>query len=339
MKKIYLSLLAGFLTYYTATAQLTLTQAANQPVAGENYFIQYYDSLGAVPKSTGNNQVWSFSSLPQNTLNTSTYFVNTSSVPSSSLFSGSTLADTTTGQYTFYKSSLNKAEVLGFDFDSLEFNYSNPVTVYSWPFSYGTSFSDTYTGNYSGSLTGTITGNITKLASGSGTLILPNGQSLSNVLQLISNDKSVTSINTPSVSYIYTSTSVGYEYFHSSQKIAIMNVSYEILDNGFSRDTTTSITVTKPLLSTGIPNQNLNIHFVIFPNPAKDEFHLSLSNEASASCLAEIVDATGRMVKTLDLGNAPAIDAAVSLNGLTRGIYLVKLRLGTKTAAQRLTVD
>jgi len=52
MKKIYF-VLGALGMFHISNAQLSLTQAANEPAVGESVLRKGYDSVGVIPKNTG----------------------------------------------------------------------------------------------------------------------------------------------------------------------------------------------------------------------------------------------------------------------------------------------
>lgn len=224
MKKIY-TFLVTLSVVYQGHAQLTLTKNSHEPTIGDIVKQIEFDSTTALPKATGLNKTWDFSTLllSQGTTASTRTVVAASTVPSASLYPGATHAEGAGfGIYSFYKSvsgPTQRFEYLGFfGGTTVAFNYTNAMTQMTWPMSYGGSFSDTYAGSFSASpFVGKISGSIVTTATGTGTLKLPGGLVFTNVLQITSTITSVTSITSPTVT-TDVSTSISYVYFHASQK-------------------------------------------------------------------------------------------------------------------------
>lgn len=327
-----------------ANAQ-TLTQASNEPVVGDIHKAMSYDTTNAIPRNTGAGQHWDFSSLTAQTGGlTTTTFVAASSVPGASLFAGATLAeDDGAGDYNFYKSSSSPSqfEMLGVYSPgppSVVFNFTNSATQYSWPMSYGSTFSDSFGGTVSGYISGSSAGNATVTVTGNGTITMPGGVSFGNVLQVTTIRVSTTTITSP-ISGVETTLSKQYDYFEPTQKFPVMTVAIDI-NNDPSTGSDTSITVAgNQIITVGINDRNFNSEYAIYPNPAKDNITVKLSNASNNNCAIEIYNLTGQLVRTANLGTASAIENKVSLSGLGSGLYIVKTQLGDKVSSRRLIIE
>ncbi len=62
--------------------------------------------------------------------------------------------------------------------------------------------------------------------------------------------------------------------------------------------------------------------FSIYPNPAKNEFHLNFKNSILGKVNVEIYDASGKMVSSQQID--PAAKEAINTQKLTNGVYVVK---------------
>lgn len=334
MKKIYLSLLSSTVLSLGLSAQLSLTKAAFEPVIGDITSTVDYDSTGVIPKSSGANQTWNFtSSIIQTSAAASSTMVAASSVPASSMFPGATIAEWDGSSYTFYKGTSTEFDVLGFtDNSGTMLTYTpNPMTMLKWPTSYGDSYSDTYSGSFSGvGLSASSSGSQTITASGTGILMLPGGLSYSNMLQVKIAQSMTTTITVP-ISTISIDNSISYLYFHSSSKTPLVSINY---DNGkFS-----NMSLDKKV-AVGITDYNFDASFSIYPNPAKTHFNVSLGNENSHDCTVQIYSITGQLIKAENLGNSSKIEALISLQDMSPGVYMVKTQLGQKNSTRRLVIQ
>ncbi|MEO6304741.1 MAG: hypothetical protein ABIP51_16385, partial [Bacteroidia bacterium] len=93
MKKIYFAILSGLLFTQISHAQLTLTKAFNEPVIGDNYPTQRYDSTGVLDNSFGPNTFWDFSTLATNTAVAASNYTTVASTPSASSYPNATFAE------------------------------------------------------------------------------------------------------------------------------------------------------------------------------------------------------------------------------------------------------
>lgn len=341
MKKIYTFLLTGLLFTQNTEAQITLLPQYHEPVAGEVMGSREYDSTSAIPKNVGASQTWDFSSLVMTTVTAMTStFVAPSSIPSNTAFPGATLADNDgQGNHSFFKSATTPTtqfEVLGLESGGVMFTYTNSMVYMVWPMTYGNSFTDTFSGSMTTStLNASVTGTVTTTGSGFGTMILPGGAVLNDALQL----KSTMTINTAlttTATVNTTNNSIQYIYYHGTQKFPILSVDYEI--GTPPNPGSVSITVNH-LLAVGLNDYNFDASFAIYPNPAKDNFNVKLSNGPGEICTIEIYNATGQLAKNFNLGHTSHIESSIPLTGLSAGIYVVKTSLGTKSSTRKLIVE
>ena len=334
MKKIY-SFILAVASLTTVHAQFTLTKASNDPVFGDHFNRKEYDSVGVVPKNTGTNQVWNFSGYPQNANVLNTTFTTVATATNGASYAGATIVEMDgAGANTYYKSTATGYELVGAENTSISYNYTNTAYAWDWPTSYGYSNTDTYAGTCaSGATPGTSSGTVTTNASGTGTLTLPNGVALSNVLQVtIVNNFSLSFAGGAFVLNIY---AVDYNYFHASQKFPVLTVSYSSANgsplNGKIR--------VNDMVLTGINAWNSDASFSIFPNPAKNSFSVKLANANREACNLEVMNTMGALIRTVDLGNASEISENVSVSGLAPGVYMVKTSLGNKVSVRKLIVE
>jgi hypothetical protein len=335
MKKIYISLFA--LSFATFSQAQTLTQTT-EPVPGDVSNKNGYDSVGVIPKTAGTGQAWNFSAFTQNTVTANSVYNATTSVPQSSAYPGTTVVeDEGGGSLNFWKSTstpttqfeLNGSIVQG----ALNVSYSNTVVYAIWPMSMGFSNTDLFSGNATGSFNGPVTGTISVDAIGTGTLTLPGGGVFTNVLLVKTISKTVLTQASPPATITINTTNYG--YYHSSQKQPLVGVTYQA-NTGSPLKVDTKINASAV---TGVNEFNFDATFQIYPNPAKEYFHVNLANVENKEGKIEIVNVMGQVAKEINLGNASTLDQKVSLEGLSSGVYTVKTTVGTRTSSRKLIVD
>ncbi|MBS1585005.1 MAG: T9SS type A sorting domain-containing protein [Bacteroidetes bacterium] len=88
---------------------------------------------------------------------------------------------------------------------------------------------------------------------------------------------------------------------------------------------------------TGVPQQKQeNSEVTIFPNPAKQQFSISISNNQFGDL--SIVDLFGRVVYSASLSKAKSVDMPVSLEA-PAGMYLLRLSGSTATVCKKLLIE
>lgn len=343
MKKIYLSLLAIAL-FYSANAQLSLTKAFNEPVIGNVNTQKGYDSTSVIPKSTGTGQNWNFSTLVSNTVVSVSTFTTVASTPSASSFPGATLAEADgAGGYNYWKSTATNYELLGNLNPGSMVTFSNSGIVAIWPITFGYNNTDAYAGTVtSGTMTGPANGTLNTVASGSGTITLPGSVTFTNTLQLkVINNLKMT-LGTGFTAVTINIAATDYNYYVSSQKFEVLNVSYQ-------KQTITSILGPTVTVTAGVKINNavvLGINevtfdkaFNVYPNPANGKVNVMFANEKNENLSLEIMNSIGQNVKSIELGNSNDINTTIDVSNLNAGVYYVKTSLGNKSVVKKLIIQ
>lgn len=330
-------------------SNLTLTRAGQEPVVGDVYATQEFDSVGVVPKSTGINQVWNFSSDVQNTNTALSIYVSTVAVPASSTFPGTTLVeDQGAGNYNMWKSATTPTtqwELLGSINTSTTpangVKFTNSAIAGIWPMLPGATYTDNFTGNVFGLPlfgTGNVVGNQTVSSSGSGTITLPNGMSYSDIVQIKVRQTYTANISVLTFSIKTIDTTTQYMYFHASQKFQLLQVNYGSTYDGTVTTKSFQILANKNI-TIGLKDNAFSNSFSFFPNPANDKLRFNLSNSNNQNCEIEIYNLTGQMVLNQKLGNASQINQVIEIGELAKGTYILKTKLGNQSESRRLLVE
>ena len=77
---------------------------------------------------------------------------------------------------------------------------------------------------------------------------------------------------------------------------------------------------------TGIEDQALETDISMYPNPASDKLHVTMTDAPSGQILAEIISLTGQIVhKDIQNVQAGILDTEIDLSELNPGVYILKL--------------
>jgi hypothetical protein len=335
MKKIYFSLALFTGILQISNAQLSLTKAANEPVIGDIYNTQDYDSTTTIPKNTGAGQSWNFNSFLQKTSYSNNTFTTVASTPNSSLFSGSTLAvDQGGGSYQYFKVTPTNFELSGLQYPTAVFNFSNTAIFYVWPVNFGYSSTDVFGGTTTTSVTSTMAGSITINATGAGTVTMPGGLVLTNCLQLINTYTISLGVSTYSQSAIEKE----YQYYHSTNKFPVLTIHYSTVTTGSTVTKSYKIQVNTAVVA-AIKTNQLNDDFSIFPNPANETITISLSNPGHQMVSATLTNMLGQVVKTERFGNGTSIHTNLNITDLQKGMYLLNLMVGDTNTIRKIIVE
>jgi hypothetical protein len=347
MKTNKLLLITGLVTFgLYSNAQLTLTKAGQEPVAGDVNIRQEYDTLGALPKSSGANQNWNFSGLLVTTFTSNSNYVSASVVPSSSLFPGTTLVeDLGGGSYNYWKSTstpTTQFEFLGnYDVNppASGFRFTTPEKLVMWPMAPGATFTNAFSGNFLGTgLSGNVNGTSTVTSSGTGTITLPGGATYANVIQLKTLQRVVSSITILGTSISYTDQVTNYRYYHASQKFPLLTAEYYISKDGTTIDTSLTIQLNKNI-TVGLKDVFVKENLNVYPNPAKNIVNIDLTNKNGEECRVNLFSTTGQLMKEINLGKELKIEQKINVSDLPKGIYLMTTTLGDATIQQKLIIE
>jgi hypothetical protein len=324
MKKIYL-LTALVLFCFTSNAQLTLTKANNEPVVGDVVMNARYDSTAAIPKNTGAGLNWNFTSLTTGSFTETTTYTTVASSPAASLFSNATIAmNRNSNNWEYWNAQAASFSYVGMAEATSTLVFSNQGVWNTWPNAFGNTNSDALSATETAmSYTNTWAGTMNLSGSGSGTVVLPNGNTHTNCLQVLRTITVNVSGTQPS-----TMTIRQYEYWSSLVKFPILTVEYssKVSSSGTSKDV--QIFVNTVGLVTGIPKvEPHDAETMIYPSPTSDVIRVSFADGSIAENI-EIYDASGKLVLT------DKNVSSVNVSKLDNGVYFIKAT-GSNQVLQR----
>src|SRR5690606_8782039 len=150
-----------------------------------------------------------------------------------------------------------------------------------------------------------------------GTLNLPNGVSMTDVIRLKSSDSSYTSLGIAGDVIIKRTV---YEYYNlSNSDIPVLIIAtVEINSLAINNAETIVLYANDPLQYVGV-NENGSIDFTVSPNPSSDI--VTISGELSNDAIAAIIDQNGRVLMTTAVSNGSKLDISTFNNGM----YFVKI--------------
>jgi hypothetical protein len=329
----YFSLMIFCLLSALLDGQVSLTKPFNEPVLGDVYSKQIYDSTGTVPKNSGSNQIWDFSAFTlKPNIEVSTY-IAPSMAPNGSSYSGTSFVESFGQTYFYMKSSSSKYEIVGIQNPNFKLNFSNNnATQFVWPVAFGYSGNDAFSGTANANnMNGNVTGNITTTAAGSGTLILPGGDTISDVLQVKVSLNAVASFIFGTVKANLKA--VDYTYYNALNKFPLLTVSYLDASGAY---TATSAVIKIHSSPVALMDHSLEIAFDVLPNPANTNVNLKFDNVDHEYCSVELVDVMGRLMYADRAGNERVYSREIPVMELPNGLYILHLKVGEKRVSRKI---
>ncbi|MDI9340166.1 MAG: T9SS type A sorting domain-containing protein [Sediminibacterium sp.] len=335
MKNLYFVFITiCFLLFSPAKAQLTLTKAANEPVAGDTYTNVAHDSVTVIPKTTGNGVLWDFSNATKRTTTTAEVpfsYTTAAAVAGSTNYPGCNLVEVggSGNTYGYYKTTATQYELLGQTTTAGAFNFTNSAVLATWPIAYGYNATDAIAGAITaGTINANASGNMTVSATGTGSLVLPGGATLTNVLQLKVNQRLTAPVTIPGLPFAVTATLnlSTYQYYHASDKFAIVNVSYQSLALPIgSPSVTASLFINAKAVPIGIKETALDVSKVtVYPSPANTLLSIKLNSDRAALKGVKVFNQLGEMVLTHS-GHEVSEVLNLNVESLKAGIYFLKM--------------
>ena len=87
-------------------------------------------------------------------------------------------------------------------------------------------------------------------------------------------------------------------------------------------------------ISVNVVETNIARSAKIYPNPAEGEFYLELDSKVSGQMQANLIDITGKMIKSQSLGNTSIGKnyQTVDISDINTGIYFLQVIVNNKEA-------
>ncbi len=341
MKKVLLS--TFLFASLAASAQMT---SANEPAIGETSNMFLCDSFAVnLDAITGAGVTWDYTSIVGYPGEIRVVDVVTpASTPFAADYPTSAKAfQVENALTTYFTSTATERVSQGFHFyeaavgDALATYTGDEQTMVTYPFAEGNSLTDTYSGDVAYTFNGApineaLTGTAYAWVDGSGTLNLPNGVSLPNVIRYKSIDTAATSVPIFGAAELI---KTQYEYYdYADQNLPVfIHVFISLGLVGSPPITSTSMVLSK-YEANYLSIEDINAFtFNVFPNPSSDI--VSVKGNFSAEATGSIIDQAGRVLKTMNVQNGQSIN----ISDLATGSYFFAIEdngfVTTKTIVKK----
>lgn len=301
---------------------------------GDVFFTLTCDTL-AEPGTAGANQTWDFSAITVTSSGSSTA-LSPSATPYAASYPNATVSTSVGDMYSYSKCNTAGLYIEGAAQPSSTVIYSNDQQYLSYPFTYNSSITDAFSGTVITGMNGTITGTSTTTADGYGTIILPGGATINNVLRVKNTYTRTDDFGT----FISTYTNESYAWYSSTRKGPVFSVG--TLTTDFFGMVTVVKTVSADGNSVGMKEIETEPSFSIFPNPAAGQVYMDVKKLAITDANVEVMDVLGNIVFSGSIDKMEISDKGLSLinsNILNSGTYFVRINTGSSSSVQKLIVE
>lgn len=117
---------------------------------------------------------------------------------------------------------------------------------------------------------------------------------------------------------------------------------YGIVQSGNTGPTgghnTISESVTTYTPPNGIAEQSIQLGYQFYPNPAKGSLFLTINDEGNTNYNLMLIDVMGKVVKE-EKNLMSNTDLTIDLNGITKGLYLLRISAGKRSRVEKLIIE
>lgn len=334
MKKIYLSILA-LMIFAIAEGQVKLTSKTHGFRVGDSHdFIITKDANEGL---AGENVIWDFSNLEKTEKTLTSHMLSPEGLAKSGDIASSNLVLEEYGNQFYFNSSSDIMEQYGTVSGNVVTTYDKPFVKLKFPFSFGNKVAGFYSGVQKSENSSTpVSGTYEIFGDATGTLLLPNGITIDNVLR-VKQTRIIEYQNGGSVN------EVTYRWYAENVRYPILVIIKYITPTSSSTAQTAlyaHISNTKKS-ATSVESVGLVSGFETYPNPCKEQLTISYSMIKSGKITIELYDATGKYSKTI-VNNLKVTSGAQNLiinteeNGILPGIYYLRLSAGGESLTQKI---
>ena len=345
MNKITLSILLVATSLFGLNAQTVLKHSTHAMQKGD--VLNLNRVAYVAPGEGGTNQLWDFSNveiLSDYEINYNEDMVLRSNRPAGTSFS----CTENVTRKPFYQITSTQKLYYGVDGPHAQIRFEEPLVDMVYPFAYG----DEITGNMNGTYTTTrdgkiypIVGKYTTTADGWGTLILPNGKQIDNVLRV----KSVKDYSHELYNMLYDITVTRYAFFAPSSRYAVM----QIQEVEYKCDCACNSSEKMAYFNPAATNEPMLIYaaeenkakkqetlsYNVYPNPVKNNFTLSYTIPESSNVNVSLLDISGKEIKVIRNGYQEAGNYSISQNikDINGGVFLLRIQINDEVYTEKLT--
>lgn len=344
MNKITLSILLVGMTMFGLNAQTILTHSTHAMKKGDILNLNRVSYVD--PGEEGANQLWDFSNaeiLDNYVINYNEDVTLRSNRPAGTSF----LCSENETRKPYFQITPTQKLYYGVDGPYAQIKFEEPLVDMVYPFVYGNEITGDMNGTYTNSHDGKTTvieGKYFTKADAWGTLILPNGKRIDNVLRI----KSVRDYNHELYNTLYYITVTRYAYFAPSSRYAVMQIqeveykcdcacnSYEKM--AYFNPEATNQPMPAYATASKLKNQQ-EINYNVYPNPVRNSFTLNYTLTEGSNVNVSLLDISGKEIKNIRNGyqNAGSYSINENIEDITNGVLILRLQIDDKVYTEKIT--
>lgn len=336
MKRICITaiVLLGFIG--TGTAQFSLSYRTHGLLPdqfNDMKICSYVD-----PGNGGFNIVWDFSELEA----TKNFEGKVDDISVAAHMADFPSADVVLKEFSnqfYFSGNTSSLELLGVAVnDRIIKKFDQPFVKMKYPFSYGDSYSGNYSGEYASvNPKGSIAGNYVVSGDGFGTLILPNGIEVEDVLRVKTKRTYTRTINDRATDVEITT----YRWYTESERFPLL-VLIESKANGkvVSNQAAFKDNIKMKKAATSVAGKAINPGISIYPNPYVERVNIEYAVNEGSDVSVDVYNSLGNKVENLvnqfqETGNYKVEFSAKEL-GLSSGVYYIKLDINKRITVKKI---
>jgi len=241
----------------------------------------------------------------------------------------------------FYTIDANEKSSQGFvlELDGLgqgiiEYNSNNQL-LFEFPMSLGTTVTDIFSGTFTANgNTESADGESWVTADGTGTLMLANGVTYTDVLRIKTIDTIYTSVN-PGVPLPVTIAREQFEYYKASESSfpLFSHSTFDVINAVFPVTFGVVLSSVNPEGFVGLEESTVR-EFALYPNPSTGLFTVSLPAVDSKATIV-VYNAIGNIVQSV---KPTSLDTTIDLSNESKGIYFVKMQTEVESKTMKVIV-
>lgn len=320
------------------SAQTVLTYEKNAMHVADVLSLKTLDTISA--GNAGANQVWDYSKAKIGT----DFVINYNANPGELYIPGNAFAcNENNERNSFFQITTDKKLYYGLSTPTTDIRFDEPLVELSFPFQYQSEITGEMKGTYTqGGISAPIIGTYKTIADAWGTIILPNGMKLKDVLRV----KSTRTYKHDIMGAAYNISVTRYAFYSKNSRYAVLQIKeatitcdcgcnskeYGAYFNPTVKAECEQIEETKPTAN------KTKFEYKAYPNPFEGEIRVDYKLDSYANIELSILDLQGKEIKKVeeDAKGAGTYSILVDLNGGHSQNYILQIKVNDVLYTEKL---